>query len=455
MLSRAKPQQISTVRPAAAEMDYDQLANSIGALRAGKYGAIAGLSGESKRLLSEIATSFKDRSLLQLTRLQTLALGLSRVKELAIWTYGNAASFKEVSVASTRAINDVATTANAISDRSTTSRALVEEARSLSVSAAQRARATRSVITETSQSFQKLVSNLKSLGTSVSQISAFSVDIEKISRQTNLLALNATIEAARAGEAGKGFAVVAQEVKSLSEQTSRTTELINKQLSVIVSSVNQMTSAMQKGAAHMESELDAVHGMIDDIEHVDTKVSETAREIGGVLDQLGDLKGLIDLSVSAVAQIGPLADNNAKDATSNLQCFSEFEQVLQDQMSEFDNYEMPEQGFLRWKCDFAQWKNLLAEVLVNLRAPAAVTRDKLELPFGKWFRNGQYAGSAVSQADLAQITKHERELTGLALDLVDRTKAGDNGGAIAAYTSITDMAPAVEQLLQRPDKSAA
>ncbi|MBL0931140.1 MAG: methyl-accepting chemotaxis protein, partial [Alphaproteobacteria bacterium] len=108
--------------------------------------------------------------------------------------------------------------------------------------------------------------------------------ISEIASQTNLLALNATIEAARAGEAGKGFAVVASEVKNLANQTGRSTEDIDRQVTEIQTAT--------------EAAVRAVGEIGDRIREVD----EVASAIAAAMEEQGSATQEIARNVAQTAE---------------------------------------------------------------------------------------------------------------------------------------------------------
>ena len=73
---------------------------------------------------------------------------------------------------------------------------------------------------------QDLVNDMVKVKESSAKVSTFVEAVNKISSQTGLLAMNASIEAAHAGTLGKGFSVIAQEIRKLSEETTRNAQSI-------------------------------------------------------------------------------------------------------------------------------------------------------------------------------------------------------------------------------------
>lgn len=127
-----------------------------------------------------------------------------------------------------------------------------------------------------------LADSAESVGEQVGQlngalelVSRAAAEISAIARMTNLLAVNATIEASRSGEAGRGFKIIAQEVKSLSERTTDTTEQIGRTLDQL----NAQTLGVTEAADTM---LDRMRRLREDGQGV----SQTLGVISGAMDSV-------------------------------------------------------------------------------------------------------------------------------------------------------------------------
>lgn len=146
-------------------------------------------------------------------------------------------------------------------------------------------------------SSQDARTTIDALTEEIRQISGVADLIGEIANQTNLLALNATIEAARAGEAGKGFAIVAQEVKQLSTQTAKSTDVIRKKIADI-----------QRHAAAAVAAVDGIEARVANVDRIAGAISsaigqqiEATREIAQCGSASAGVVNVVAADIKAVA----------------------------------------------------------------------------------------------------------------------------------------------------------
>ncbi len=203
------------------------------------------------------------------------------------------------------------------------------------------------------ESVENTASVVEALGEQLKNIDSFVETISEIASQTNLLSLNASIEAARAGEMGKGFAVVASEISKLADQSNEAASNITSLISEIMNNSNEAVEAMRVGAQNVVEgsqtvdEAGVTFGRIVDmvysISEQSTRMSEIVSQLSEGTETIADnIRKIEDMSVnvadetqnvSAASQQQTASTHEVAEASDKL---AENAQELQSFVAKFE-----------------------------------------------------------------------------------------------------------------------
>jgi methyl-accepting chemotaxis protein len=174
----------------------------------------------------------------------------------------------------------------------------------------------RAQVESTARSILALADQAQAIGEITSTVS-------EIAEQTNLLALNAAVEAARAGEHGRGFSVVAAEIRSLAEQSKKSTVQVRQILGEIQRATNAAVLATEQSTREVADGTKKVGAAGETIRELADAVGEAATASAQIVASAGQ-------QAAGMQQIRQAMQSIQEATQQNLASTRQAEQAAQD-----------------------------------------------------------------------------------------------------------------------------
>ncbi|MCU4924909.1 methyl-accepting chemotaxis protein [Halobacteria archaeon AArc-dxtr1] len=202
------------------------------------------------------------------------------------------------------------------------------------------------------QQSASLVGRIETLERELDEVSEIVDVIDEIAEETNLLAVNASIEAARAGVDGSGFTVVANEVKALSEETSKSTKEVDEIVRDVqasatetVDEIRQMQADVADGAETIEESLsvlkeiaERVQEANDGVQSINDATDEQARTSQEVVSMVDEATEQSEQTLQETSNVAAAAQEQAAtvaEISNAAQSLSQTATELTGQLDQF------------------------------------------------------------------------------------------------------------------------
>ncbi len=236
------------------------------------------------------------------------------------------------------AIDEMAVSIQQVSENSTLSATVGEQARVNAQRGGEAVRDTIDGMNRIRTQVQNTSKRIKRLGEGTQEIDEMLQLIRTITKRTSILALNASIQASRAGEAGRSFMVVAEEVEQLAERSADAAKQIEGLVHNIQVETNEAVASMEATTHEVVigSQLANEAGnRLTEIETVSERLSELIQGISRASQQQARGSESIAKSMNEIADVTKQTTTGTRDTTVSIRSLAQQAEELREAVSSF------------------------------------------------------------------------------------------------------------------------